>query len=186
MEPIEPAPRTAGLRIVLTAVLTAACVIVPMVLGLLEPTSHVAQHELVLPEPRSEVYERLVDLGNWPRWNPYLGPMRAIDETSFETRPDPDSRLIYVLVGHRAPERVVVDLRAHPRRLGARWTFELSETSGGTRVRMTEQGWTSSPSMRFIMRYVAGYDVALVGIARALESRGSELGLQPAEGTSPP
>lgn len=186
VDPNEPTPRGAGIRVALVAAMTALCAIVPLTLGLLEPTSHVASRDVVLPEPRDVVYARLAALGRWTEWNPYLGPMRPLDARRFETRPDADSRIVYVLVSTRPGERVVVDLEAEPRRLGARWTFELRDAGDGTRVHMTEHGWTSSPSMRFIMRYVAGYDVALAGLEHALLDRGRSVRDQAADGTSPP
>lgn len=188
MDVLEPPPAHAGRSLAIAALVLLLGAVVPLGLGLAEPREHRAEFECVVSAPRSAVYAALADVSGWRRWNPHVGRARPLGGGRFETRPDNRTRLVYVLEEARPDERVRVSLESTPPKFGATWTFDLSDAGGSTRVRMREDGFVESAALRFVMRYLVGYDVALEGLAdaltRSLGRQTPDAGAPP--GTSPP
>lgn len=157
-----------------------------MILGRQAPREHTGSQRVTLRASRSAVYAKLLDLGHWNTWQTQLGPMHDAGPGRFETRPGGGTHLDFVLVESTPESQVVVALEATPPRFGATWTFELSDHGAGTRVTIREHGWLESPTARFAMHYITGYDVAVAGVARALTITDIPVGAQDAAGTPPP
>lgn len=192
MNVLEPPPPHAGKRLLGILVLMILCAVVPLGLGMAEPRVHRAEVERVIAAPRADVYRQLADVAAWNRWNPEVGPLRPLGRGRFESHPNERTTLVYVLVEARTDDRVVVTLEAMPRKFGTTWTFELADAGAGTRLRMREDGFVESAALRFAMRYLVGYDVALQGLADALQQQYAprraqhDASVGATRGTSPP
>lgn len=167
--PVERTPPSAGRKLVALSLFVLSLVLIPLGLGMREPLEHDATTSVLLRSPPEVVRARIADVGRWSEWNPYIGPMRAHGTTRFETHPDRRTRLDYVLRPSSRPDEVVVALEARPNRLGATWTFRITPEGSGTKVVISERGFVESPSARFAMGYIVGHDVAILGLAQALE-----------------
>lgn len=190
MNVLEPAPKNAGRRLLVALAVLVLCALVPLGLGLAEPRMHRARHERSIAAPRAEVYGLLARVGEWNRWNPDVGELVPLGDGRFESHPNDRTRLVYLLVHAHPDDRLVVRLEPTPRKFGATWTFELVDEGASTRLRMREEGFVESAALRFVMRYLVGYDVALVGLAEALEDHlrrhAQDAGADSLRGTSPP
>jgi hypothetical protein len=56
---------------------------------------------------------------------------------------------------------------------GGSWTYELSDSDGGTEVRITEDGVVYNPIFRFVSRFVMGHHGTMDGY---LTNLGRKLG----------
>lgn len=170
MLPLEPTPKNVSLRLALLVVGAVLVVATPVFFGSRLPLWHDGSQRVVLREPRAVVYRKLADLAHWNRWNPHVGPLEPLGNERYRTRPGGDTHLDYVLRSTEQDRRVVVSIEATPPKFGATWTLDLRDYQGGTRVTIREHGWVESPTARFVMGYITGYDIACAGIARALSN----------------
>jgi hypothetical protein len=83
--------------------------------------------------------------------------------------PDRDGRKItYELVEDKLPSRRVTRIADKNLPFGGTWTMEISPTSEGSVVRITEDGEIHNAMFRFLARFVFGYTASIEGYLRDL------------------
>lgn len=157
------------------AILVVGIVIVPVAIGSGIPPDHRARVRTRLSAPPEAVYGTIADVGRWPEWIPGYGPIRPLPprrgHPTFESRADDRTFLVYEVVESDAPSHLRMSFDSTNGRLRATWAFAIRGDASGTVVDIVEDARTNSPVLRFVLRYVVGYEIGIRGFARALERR---------------
>lgn len=149
-------------------------VIVVVAWGMSLPRTHRATSEIRLRNSPEEVWAIVRDpaalLGTWPD----LKSVRRLeDQAGREIWEEEVGGFPMRLIVSEAvpPSRLVTTIDADPEAaFGGRWVHELEPANGGTRVRVTEDGWIGNPVFR-VMANVMGLHRSIDGYLRALGSR---------------
>jgi uncharacterized protein YndB with AHSA1/START domain len=124
-------------------------------IGSMLPRDHVAQVALDLAAPPDRVWALVSDVTGTSRWRsdvqavelqePVDGHMRWVEKTKQGPTP-------FELISQNPPSQQVVRVVDEGLPFGGTWTWELTPTSGGTRVLMTEAGFVRNPIFRVMGR----------------------------------
>jgi uncharacterized protein YndB with AHSA1/START domain len=147
-------------------------VVLMTLIGLLVPRDHVAGAAVLVRQPVDRVWAVVRDLGGVSGW---WSEMR-----SSERAPAADGRerwrqamggfaMTIVVEADEPPLRLVTRIESPPgASFGGSWTYEITPTSEGSKVTVTERGWIANPIFRFLSRFVFGYYRTQEGYLRAL------------------
>jgi uncharacterized protein YndB with AHSA1/START domain len=128
-------------------------------IGGLLPVEHHATRERVVAASPAAVFNLITDVARYPSWR--NGVERADVLASADGRlafreTGRDGTIPYVVVSSEPDRRLVTQIAAHDLPFGGSWTFELTPVSGGTRLRITEEGEIYNPLYRFVSRFIIG------------------------------
>jgi hypothetical protein len=154
-----------------------ALVIVVLIIGALLPREHVASREIILRQPRSEVYATLREFAAAPNWRADVQRTEMLENVDGRVRFREHSKqgvITYELVQENAPQKLVT--RIVDRDLGyfGSWTYELSPANDGTRLRITEEGEVPNVLFRFMSRFIFGHTATMDAYLRALARKFGE------------
>jgi len=144
-------------------------------LGRALPERHTSRVSVVLPAARAKVWTIITDYVGMPTWWP------AVKGVRVETRPGGEvwtwnkdshgNEIAFRTKEEQAPARLVREIMGDDLPFGGKWTFELAEEGGQTRLTVTEDGFVKPPFFRAMMQYVIGADKNLKDFAANLEKR---------------
>lgn len=144
--------------------------IVLVVAGYLLPVGHVASSEATFDRPPSEVFAAIADVKDYASWRADLsrvevlsaGPkMRWIESGS--------SGDITFEIEQASPPSLLRARIADPSLpFGGSWTYEVTPSGSGTRVRITERGEVYNPLFRVLSRFVFGHTATMEQFLRNL------------------
>jgi len=144
------------------------------------PKTHFATRSIVLRKSPQEVYGVARDFENAPRWRADVKNVEADARAGgpLRFREDGANGVVnYELVKDVPGEMLVTRILDTDLGYSGQWTYTFAEESGGTRVRIREDGEISNVFFRFMSRYVFGHtatmDVYLKSLARHFGEDGS-------------
>ena len=154
-----------------------ALILVVLIIGALLPKEHAASREITLRRQPSEVYATLRDFAAAPKWRPDVERIEILDAVDGRVRfreHSKNGRVTYEVVQESPPEKLVT--RIVDRDLGyfGSWTYLLSPTNDGTRLRITEDGEVPNVLFRFMSRFVFGHTATMDAYLRALARKFGE------------
>jgi hypothetical protein len=129
--------------------------------------------ELVVTYPHSSpaaIWQLLTDHAAEPQWLPAFGSVvRQADIGGHEvwTHTSPDKAFSFTLmtvskIPEQRYERLLLrDHQPRSQSWDGRWIYELEPSGGGTRLRITEYGWTDGLPFFILQRVVANPDAFL-------------------------
>jgi uncharacterized protein YndB with AHSA1/START domain len=135
--------------------------------------------------PEEHTASRTVELRQSPQqvWNVIDGPPTWRPEvTRYELlSADPHRKWIeygrhgqkmtYEVVSSDPPQRLVTRIADPHLPFGGSWTYEITPTTSGSSLTITETGEIYSPVSRFVARYVQGYTATIDSYLKALQSK---------------
>jgi uncharacterized protein YndB with AHSA1/START domain len=138
------------------------------------PQSHRASLEQQLTAPPEAVWQAITDIEAFPSWRADLKRVQRLQ--------DRDGKPVWIEEGRSGkmtlaverfePPHVLVGRIADPGLpFGGTWTYEISPDSGGSRLRITENGEIYHPLFRFMARFIFGYDGTIRSYMVALQKR---------------
>lgn len=143
-------------------------------LGALLPVEHRAVGESSYAVSRDSLYAVLLDVESFPAWrsgmkrverrDPVAGRERWLEVTG-------DGEILYERVEALPGRRIVTRIADPALPFGGRWTLELADAPGGTRLRITEDGEVYNPVFRFASKYVFGHDATIEAFLADLRRR---------------
>jgi uncharacterized protein YndB with AHSA1/START domain len=160
--------------IAIAGVILGLVVVVTLVMGWSLPVKHTASRSATFAAPPDAVWKALTDVDAFPQWRG--------DVTTVQRLPERDGKTTWVEQGSNGRITFVVE-RSEPGRLlvtriadptlpfGGAWTYELTPTSGGTTLSITENGEIYNPIFRVMSRFVFGYDATMAAYLEALRKR---------------
>lgn len=160
--------------LVLTATVAAALGLAYLI-GSLLPREHTARVDAVIPGSRADVWSAMTEPDAFPRWRPGVEEVEVLEEgPEAPIRWREEGRtgsMILEVVGRDPPGRLVVRIADPELPFGGRWIYELEPVAGGTRVRITEEGTIENPLLRFLARFVLGYEATMRDYLEGLSER---------------
>ncbi|MBW2454588.1 MAG: SRPBCC domain-containing protein [Deltaproteobacteria bacterium] len=158
---------------VVLAAAVVLIVVVPWVIGALMDREHVGQGAAVVAAPIEEVWTTVSAFDKTSQWAPDFESVRRASDVkglpSYEVSGDGYS-LTFTFTEVVPPERLVAKLEDHAQNYGGEWTYELSTVAGGTRIAITERGWTEPAYFRFML-WLFGYDTTIEGYLDGLQKK---------------
>ncbi len=150
----------------------ATLVIVPIVIGMLLPQSHVASSSITLEQSPDTVWAVIRNFDGYPDWWSFVQGMERRDsESGAEIWLQTDQRgqvMPYEVLESVAPERLVTKIADDNLPFGGTWTYLVDPSNGGSRVTITEDGEVYNPFFRFVSRFVMGHHGTMDGYLKAL------------------
>lgn len=150
-----------------------------VVVGYLLPKQHRVAREQVFTSTPDIIFAAIATPAEYPRWRRGVERVEilASDDGKVHFREIGSNGAITYVVDETVPrQRVVSQITDKSLPFGGRWTFELTPVSGGTTVRIVEDGEVSNPMFRFMSRFVFGHhrgiEAFLSDLRRHLEPPG--------------
>lgn len=165
--------------VVVAALLMMAGVVV--IMGARLPEAHVAAVEARYSADPAKVYALIINVADGPRWRTGLQKVEVLSgpDEPLRWRETADWGTLTFLQEAAEPEkRVVARIADTSEGFGGTWTYELTQTGGGTRLLVTEHGEVHNPVFRFLSKYVFGH-------YRSLETYVTDLGRSLGEDVTP-
>lgn len=147
---------------------------VAALVGLRLPVSHHVSGERLFPVSPEALWQTVTDVDAFPKWRN--------DLRSVERIPDRDGKRAWIEVGRSGmltfvfermdPPHLLVSRIADPGLpFGGTWTYQISTTPDGSRLRITEDGEIHNPLFRFAARFIFGYEGTMKAYFTALGAR---------------
>lgn len=129
--------------------------------GAMLPRDHVAVMERIVPVDPGSVAAMVRDVENYPRWRNGLERValssRGAEGARFVEHSGGDA-ITFLLVEEARDARFRSTITDPNLPFGGYWTIALEPANRGTRVRIEEHGFVSSPVYRFFARFLFGHD----------------------------
>jgi len=162
----------------------AFCIVVVIVIGYLLPVRHVAARAINLRRKPDDVFALISNIKDAARWRIGLQKVELLPSAEgrfrFEEVTD-DGSITYEIAEVKPPTRLVTRISDPKLPFGGSWIYEISPTSDGCRLNITERGEIYNPVFRFVSRFFLGYNQSL---NKYVESVARKFGgaAQPTEG----
>jgi hypothetical protein len=146
-------------------------------IGWLLPKNHVASRIGYYKVPPEKIWNAITDVDAMPSWReglksakhlPDLNGMPGhVEVTSMGEIPLQTEEMI--------PPRKLVARIADPKLpFGGAWTFEITPTTDGATLRITENGYVTNPMFRLLSQFVFGYTGEIDRYLRSLAKKFGE------------
>ena len=148
-------------------------VVVVVVIGYALPKKHVAARAIALPTPPANVFALISDFQAAPAWRSDVRNVELLPPADGHFRfreTTKNGALTMELIESTAPQRMITKIADPNLPFGGTWTFEITPTSEGSNLNITERGEIYNPVFRFVSRFILGYtatpDSYLKNVAR--------------------
>ena len=142
----------------------AALVGLMAVVGALLPQKHVATQSAEYHKPPDAVWAGITDPTKFAEWRPNMKSAALVDPADPRrgwTETWSHGEHVPIEVVDWSPAVRLVTRLGPGMAFGGTWTFELSPTAAGTRLRITEHGEVYNPLFRFLSRFVFGHSASM-------------------------
>jgi uncharacterized protein YndB with AHSA1/START domain len=130
------------------------------VCGMLLPRDHVASRIGTYRVPPEKVWVAITDVDAMPTWRIGLkGVTRLPDRDGLRAHIEDTAagKLMIQTQSMEPPRKLVNRIGGENLPFGGTWTFEVTPTTEGSTLRITENGYVTNPIFRFVARFVMGY-----------------------------
>jgi len=164
-----------GLSIIGALVLVVAVI---ALIGSQLPKAHTASRSIVLRQTPQNVYAVIRDFKSAPAWRSDLKSIEVIETLGQKLRfiEHGSDDVTYELAEDLPNQRLVTRIMNVDLPYSGRWTYELADENGGTRLKITEDGEVSNVIFRFLSRYVFGHTSTMDAYLTALARKFGETG----------
>jgi len=144
-----------------------------IVLGALLPQSHVVSKTCYLEAAPEELWRIITDFDAQPVWRSDVRFVERLTSPNgkelWREFRNPRSYATYETTEASPPFRLVRRIADEGLPFGGDWTFDISPTTHGCQLRITEHGNVKNPFFRFVSRFVIGHTRSLENYCRSLE-----------------
>lgn len=140
------------------------------------PTTHTATRSIVLRQPRQNVYAVIRDFRSTPGWRSDIKSVEVTETPGQKLRfvEHGNDDVTYEVVEEAPNQRLVTRIVNTDLGYSGKWTYEVADENGGTRVKITEDGEVTNVIFRFMSRYVFGHTSTMDSYLAALAKRFGE------------
>jgi len=153
------------------AALVAIAVIV-LAIGAMLPVKHFATRSVVFHQPPDSIWRAITDYEQFPAWRTTVKsvePLPLVNGLSAWRETDAHGGVLPMeVVESTQPLRLVTRIADPKLPFGGTWTYEITPVSGGSRLRITENGEVYNIFFRFVSRFILGYHGTMDTYLRAL------------------
>jgi uncharacterized protein YndB with AHSA1/START domain len=157
----------------------AALILIVVIVGSLLPEKHTATAEASFHQPPSAVWQAITDYAKFPEWRKTvksvqpLPPVNGILPSWIEV--DTHGNAIpFLIVSWLPQQNLVTSIADSKLPFGGTWTFEITPTSTGSTLRITENGEVHNVIFRFMSRFVFGHRATIDAYLKALGAKFGE------------
>jgi ribosome-associated toxin RatA of RatAB toxin-antitoxin module len=146
--------------ILIILVIIVALVLAVVAIGYALPVKHVAIREARLSQSPEEVFLAITDVKNFPAWRPSVKQVEVLPANGHYARfreVGSDGTILFETDSVVPNQRLVNRIADPSLPFGGRWIYELTPDTGGTRVKITEEGEVYNPIYRFVSRFIIGH-----------------------------
>jgi len=158
-------------------VLLFVVAVLTILAGYCLPKNHVASRAISVKQAPETVYSLISDFQHAASWRAHLKSVEMLPPAAGTVRfreTTTDGILIFELVEARPPYRQVTRIADKNLPFGGQWIYEISPTTGGARLTITERGEVYNPVFRLFARYVFGYNRTLDEYLRSVARKFGE------------
>jgi len=165
------------LKIVLLigAIIVSAGLIVVLI-GFLLPKQHVASRAITLHRKPEDLFQLISDFKAAPSWRPDVREVELLPPLGGHIcyrEKGSNGNLTMEIVESNSPSRLVTRIADKGLPFGGIWIFDISPTTEGCRLNITERGEIYNPVFRLASRFLMGYnrtlDTYLQNVSRKFE-----------------
>jgi len=169
--------------VLLIVALFVAVLAIAVIIGFFLPARHVATAAAFYHQPPAAVWKAITSPAEFPQWRKTVtrvAPVASMDgKLNWIEYDRHDRGISYEIAASDPPRKLVTRITDDKLPFGGTWTFDLTPQSGGTLLRITEDGVIRNPFYRFMARYVFGYRSTLQTYLKALGGKfGEDVALQ--------
>ncbi len=140
-------------------------------IGTMLPKGHSVSRTIRLKPPPEEIWKVLTDHASMPQWRSELKKVERLpDVNGHEMWKEYNSMGEMVLeMTETDPPRRLIGRIAPGQPFGGTWTYELTPESGGTRLKITEDGEVYNPIFRLVSKFMdpaESMTVFMTGLAK--------------------
>lgn len=167
-----------------TALIIAASIIgviallfaVMALIGSQLPSAHTASRSIVVRQQRPTVYAVIRDFKSAPAWRSSVKSIEVIETPGQKLRflEHGSDDVTYEVTEDVPNQRMVTRILNTDLGYSGKWTYELTDENGGTRVKITEDGEVSNVLFRFMSRYIFGHTSTMDAYLTALAKKFGE------------
>jgi uncharacterized protein YndB with AHSA1/START domain len=158
----------------------AGLVALVAVVGLLLPKAHHASRDAAYAAPPGDVFAIITDPARYADWRPDVSRVEVLPDDGRGLQFREHGRngpILFRVESVVAPSRMITRIADPSLPFGGTWTYELRPTpSGGTSLRITEDGEVRNPIFRFLSRFFFSPTATIEAYQTAL---GKRLGARP-------
>lgn len=150
----------------------ALLVLIIVVIGSSLPESHTASREVTVPASPDRVFALIATPADYARWRPDVDSVEVLPPEGGKERfrEHGSNGALLMRIDERAPgSRFVTAIADSTLPFGGRWSYDLTPSGTGTRLRITEDGKVYNPIFRFVSRFVFGHTATMDAYLAAVE-----------------
>jgi hypothetical protein len=163
---------------ILWAFITLAGVLILItVIGWLLPKAHSVSREAQFNQPPEVIWKAITDVEAMPTWRQGLKSVKRLPNKNglpswVET--SASGTIPFETVVSQPPAKLVVRIADPGLPFGGTWSYQITPVSGGSSLRIREDGEVYNPVFRFLSRFVFGYSGTMDAYLRSLERKFAE------------
>jgi uncharacterized protein YndB with AHSA1/START domain len=167
------------MKYVLIAVaVIAVLILIVVIVGALLPEKHTATAEASFHQPPSAIWQAITDYAKFPDWRTSVSrvqPLSPLNGNPSWIEFDAHANAIpYEVVDSAPPQRLVTRIADSKLPFGGTWTYEITPTTTGSTLRITENGEVHNVIFRFMSRFVFGQRSTIDAYLKALGTKFGE------------
>lgn len=165
--------------LIVAGIIIGALVLVVAVVALIGSqlsVAHRASRSIVLRQPRQNVYAVIRDFKSASSWRNEVKSVEVIETPGQRLRfvEHGSDDVNYELAEEVPNQRMVTRILNTDLGYSGKWTYELTDENGSTRVKITEDGEVTNVIFRFMSRYVFGHTSTIDSYLSALAKKFGE------------
>lgn len=162
--------------LIVLAVLAAVLILITLI-GWLLPKAHTATREARFHQWPEAVWKAITDIDAMPSWRQGLKSVKRLpDQNGLPAwiEASDSGTIPYETVIAQPPSKLVVRIVDPKLPFGGTWTYEIAPVSGGSSLRIREDGEVYNPFFRFLSRFVFGYNGTMDTYLKSLSKKFGE------------
>ena len=144
-----------------------------VIVGYLVPVAHEASAEATVSRPPADVFATIADVRRYAEWRSDVARVEVLADAPRTRWKESGSNgdITFELDESTAPSRLRSRIADPSLPFGGSWTYEVTPSGSGTRVRITERGEVYNPLFRVLARFVFGHTATMEQFLRNLERK---------------
>jgi uncharacterized protein YndB with AHSA1/START domain len=148
-----------------------------LVIGWLLPKAHSVSREARFNQPPEAIWKAITDVEAMPTWRQGLKSVKHLPDKKglpswVET--SASGTIPFETVVSQPPSKLVVRIADPGLPFGGTWSYQITPVSGGSSLRIREDGEVYNPVFRFLSRFVFGYSGTMDAYLRSLGRKFAE------------
>jgi hypothetical protein len=159
----------------------AALILVVLIVGLILPEEHHASRTLAIRQSPQAIWDAINDHAGEPQWRSDVASVVSLGDRNgkpvWQENYKDGNKVALMTTESKPPTRMVRELTDLDGPFSGRWEIDITSTSGGSNVKITEIGKVSNPVFRFVSKYIIGHTTFMERYLKGLAGKFGEQAL---------